>query len=178
MVKAINAIDHGLAKAEKLFVVVNGVLLFLLMTWCVIARYILHLSAPYQTELAQTFHIWLCFVASSLLFSTNENSSVDIFPDKVMRSKNMTFKKVYFTLIYLTDLILVYPCLKYGIKNIPRYYAQKTVNLGYSYIFVYGAAIVGFALIAFRILLCVLDIWSGQYFEKYGPKTEEGGADK
>lgn len=98
-----------------------------------------------------------------------------------MASKNMLFKKIYFTIIYLTDFIFVIPCVQYGIINIPMYAAQKTVYYGYSYIFIYGAAVLGFIMISLRIILCILDIWTGGYFEKYDPAMkaagENGGAE-
>ena len=184
MKTVLRKVDGGLASVEKAIMLVMGVALFVLMTWCVLARYVFRLPTPYQTEFAQTFHIWLCFFGSSYLFSTNENSSVDIFPEQFMTSSNLLLKKIYFTLIYLTNYIFVIPCVQYGIKNLPSYYAQKTVYYGYSYIFIYGAAVLGFILIAFRITLCILDIWCGEYFEKYGDKykttaqlEEEGGAE-
>lgn len=175
MKNALNKIDHGLAAFEKTVMLVMGVALFLLMTWCVLARYFFSLSCPYQTELAQTFHIWLCFLGSSYLFSINDNPNVEIFPSRVMESKNMTFKKIYFTIVYLTNYIFVLPCVIYGIDNIPMYMAQKTVYFGYSYIFIYGAAVFGFIMIAIRIALCILDIWFGSYFEKYGPDALSTG---
>ena len=184
MKTVLNKVDHSLAAVEKAVMLVMGVALFVLMTWCVLGRYVFRLSCPYQTELAQTFHIWLCFFGSSYLFSINENSSVDIFPEKVMASSNLLFKKIYFTIVYLTNMIFVIPCVQYGIKNIPSYYAQKTVYYGYSYIFIYGAAVLGFVLIAIRIILCILDIWCGDYFVKYADKysttvkiEDEGGAE-
>ncbi len=179
MKTALNTIDRGLAAFERAVMLVMGVALFVLMTWCVLGRYCFRLSCPYQTELAQTFHMWLCFLGSSYLFSINDNPNVEIFPSKVMASKNMLFKRVYFTLVYLTNYIFVLPCVYYGIINIPNYMAQKTVYYGYSFIYVYGAAVFGFIMIAIRIALCILDIWFGTYFEKYGPPAaaeEEGGA--
>lgn len=177
----LNKIDCGMTVIEKTIMLVMGVALFVLMTWCVLGRYCFSLSCPYQTELAQTFHIWLCFMGSSYLFAVNENSNVDIFPGRVMASKNMLFKKIYFTIIYLTDFIFVIPCVQYGIINIPMYAAQKTVYYGYSYIFIYGAAVLGFIMISLRIILCILDIWTGGYFEKYDPAMkaagENGGAE-
>lgn len=176
----LNKIDHGMAAFEKTVMLVMGVALFVLMTWCVLGRYVFRLSCPYQTELAQTFHMWLCFLGSSYLFSINDNPNVEIFPSKVMACKNMLFKKIYFTIVYLSCYIFVIPCVQYGIINIPKYAAQKTVYYGYSFIWVYGAAVFGFIMIAIRIALCILDIWFGTYFEKYGPaaKTteEDGGA--
>lgn len=109
MKTVINKIDHGMAAVEKTVSLVAGVLLFALMTWCVLARYFFALSAPYQTELAQTFHIWLCFMGSSYLFSINDNPSVEIFSGKVLAGKNKTFKKVYFTILYLSEYILCFP---------------------------------------------------------------------
>lgn len=176
MKTVINKIDHGMAAVEKTVSLVAGVLLFALMTWCVLARYFFALSAPYQTELAQTFHIWLCFMGSSYLFSINDNPSVEIFSGKVLAGKNKTFKKVYFTILYLSEYIFVLPCVYWGIQNLPSYYAQKSTYLGYSYIWTYGAAVVGFLMIAIRIALRIAGFWAGMYLD--GPEdgeTEEAG---
>lgn len=173
MKSAIEKLDKTLANIERPIMFISGLLLFVLMTWCVITRYFFHISTPYQTELAQTFHIWLCFIGSSYLFSLNANPSVEIFSDKVMHSKNILFKKVYFTIVWLLNLVFIFPCLYYAILNIPKYTAQVTAYLGYSYIWVYGAGIVGFGLMLFRIFLRIAGFWSGLYLETYQDKTDE-----
>lgn len=173
MKSAIKKIDKTLANIERPIMFISGLLLFVLMTWCVITRYFFHISTPYQTELAQTFHIWLCFIGSSYLFSLNANPSVEIFSDKVMHSKNILFKKIYFTIVWLLNLVFIFPCLYYAILNIPKYTAQVTAYLGYSYIWVYGAGIVGFGLMLFRIFLRIAGFWSGLYLETYQDKTDE-----
>ncbi|MCI8688747.1 MAG: TRAP transporter small permease subunit [Oscillibacter sp.] len=178
MKTVITKIDQGMAVFEKSVSLVMGVLLFVLMTWCVIARYCFALPCPYQTELAQTFHIWLCFMGSSYLFSINDNPSVEIFSGKVIASKNMTYKKVYFTLLALTNYIFVVPCVYYGIQNLPQYAAQKTTYLGYSYIWIYGAAVFGFIMIAVRIALRIAGYWSGMYLDGPNEAIKNGGAEE
>lgn len=79
-------------------------------------------------------------MGSSYLFSINDNPSVEIFSGKVLAGKNKTFKKVYFTILYLSEYIFVLPCVYWGIQNLPSYYAQKSTYLGYSYIWTYGAS--------------------------------------
>ena len=169
MKSIIEKTNLGLAKVERVIMFVSGILMFTLMTWCVFARAILNLATPYQTELAQTFHIWLCFIGSSYLFSGNENPGVEIFADKVAQSRNITFKRIYFSIIWLASLVFILPCLYYAVLNIPKYVAQSTIYLRYSYILVYGAGIIGFGLMTFRILLRVTGFWCGLYL----PTDEE-----
>ncbi len=173
MKSLILSIDKGLGSIEKPLMVLNAALMFLLMTWAVIAR-VFGIPVAYQSELAQTFHIWLCFIGGSYLFSNNENPSVELFSDKVGKSDKILFKKCYFTLITLLPLVFIGPCLYYGIQNIPRYVAQTTIYLDYSYIYVYGAAIVGFALMTFRIFLRVAGYWNGLYLPE--AQTQGGHA--
>ncbi len=173
MKEIIIKIDKGLASIEKPAMVINAALMFLLMTWCVVARGF-EISTPYQTELAQTFHIWLCFIGGSYLFSNNENPSVELISEKVGKSNNLFFKRCYFSLITLLPLVFIGTCLYYGIVNIPRYAAQTTIYLGYSYIYIYGAAILGFALMTFRIILRVLGYWNGLYLPKGTAELESG----
>lgn len=163
MKENIEKISVGLTKIEKPLMFISGLLMFLLMTWCVLARYFFQMSAPYQTELAQTFHIWLCFIGSSYLFANDENPSVEIFSSRAANSKNILFKKIYFTILWLANLVFILPCLYYAIQNIPNYIARTTIYLGYSYIYIYGAGILGFALMTFRILLRVAGFWCGLY---------------
>ena len=171
----IEKVDLGLRKIERPIMFISGFLMFLLMTWCVIARYFLILATPYQTELAQTFHIWLCFIGSSYLFAADENPRVEIFSGRVANSQNLLFKKIYFSVMWLACLVFILPCLYYAILNIPKYIAQSTIYLRYSYIFVYGAGIVGFALMTFRILLRVAGFWCGIYLPE-GDAQKEGEA--
>ena len=170
-------IDVGLQKIERPLMFLSGMLLFLLMTWCVIARYFFHISTPYQTEVAQTFHIWFCFIGSSYLFALNANPCVELFSDKIAASKNMLLKKIYFSLVWLLNLVFIVPCLYYAILNIPKYAAQLTTYLGYTYLWIYGAGIVGFAMMLFRIVLRVAGFWVGLYLDDSTEKDkEQGGA--
>ncbi|MDD3022013.1 MAG: TRAP transporter small permease subunit, partial [Alphaproteobacteria bacterium] len=137
-----------------------GTLLLLIMVWTVIAR-LFSISTPYQMELTKTFHIWLVFVGSSLLISLDANPRVEIFYDKVLRSKNVTFKKCYLTLVQLLTLFFVALCFFEGIKQVPAYLKQTTTYLRYSVIWTNGAAVFGFGLMSFRCVLKIMGYWCG-----------------
>lgn len=89
----------------------------------------------------------------------------------------MLLKKIYFSIVWLLNLVFIVPCLYYAILNIPKYAAQLTTYLGYSYLWIYGAGIVGFAMMLFRIVLRVAGFWVGLYLDDSTEKDkEQGGA--
>lgn len=160
MATIVEKIDKVLTRFEKNLMFVTGLALFVLMVWCVIARYSLSVPTPYQGELTKTLHIWLCFIGGSYAISVNGQPSVEIFLDKVLLSKNIVFRKVYSILIYMLSLFFLVPCLFYAIKQSPLYARQVTTYLGYSYLWVYGGGIIGLAMMCFRYLLKIVEICS------------------
>ena len=179
MAAIVKKIDKGLQCFEKPMMFITGTALFALMVWAVAARFIFAIPTAYQPELAQLLHLWLCFMGGSYLISINGHPFVEIFPDKVIKSRNVPFKKVYFTLIYLLTLFFIVPCFYYGVKQIPLYMKQVTIYLQINYIWVYGGGILGFGMMIFRTLLRIVGIWSGLYIgedDVQNQKELEGGA--
>lgn len=161
MTEIIAKIDRFLRYIEKSIMFVTGLALFTLMCFGVLARYILNIPTPYQTEMSKLLYIWMCFLGGSYLVGIDGHPYVGILPDRVLRARNKTLKKAYFVVIYLLSLCFLAPLLFYAFKQIPLYLLQVTTYLEISYIWVYGGAIIGLVLMVFRYACKILSILVG-----------------
>lgn len=162
MLKYVEKLDIGLTYVEKPIMFVFGVLLFGIMCWVVLARFVLEIPTAYQTELTKLFHIWLCFVGGSYLIRVNGHPAVEIFPDRIKANARPLVRKLYFSLIYILIFIFVGVLFFQAWKMVPLYMRQVTTYLSISYIWIYGGGLVGLFLMSLRCLIKIVYIWGGK----------------
>ncbi len=166
MLKYVAKLDHGLTYFEKPVMFLFGLLLFGIMCWVVVARFILNIPTAYQTELTKLFHLWMCFVGGSYLIHTNGHPAVEIFPDRIKAKASPFVRKLYFSLIYLIIFAFVATLFYQAVKMIPLYKRQVTTYLYISYIYIYGGGIVGMGLMSLRCLIKLVYVWGGEDDER------------
>ncbi len=162
VMKVIGALDAGLNRVELFFMFTASLLLFGNMTWGVFARYVFHIPAPYTEELSIMFYIWVTFWGVSYLISQNAHPAMTMFSDKVKRCSNPLFRKCYFTFIYGVMLFFVALACGVGLPMLPLYLTQKTISLGISYILLYGMGVLVLAVMCFRCLFKIIEVWVGE----------------
>jgi TRAP-type C4-dicarboxylate transport system permease small subunit len=161
VLKAIHVISTVLNYIELLFMVIGSILLFLNMTWSVVARYCLAIAAPYTEELSIMLYVWLTFWGVSYLISKDGHPSIEIFSSKVKKSSNKIVRNYYFTFNYAVMLFFVGIVGITGLSMMPKYISQKTISLGISYGFIYGMGIIVMLIMSVRCLFKIVEIWLG-----------------
>jgi TRAP-type C4-dicarboxylate transport system permease small subunit len=161
MTKFISKIDKGILAVEKPLMFFFGILLFGIMCFVVLARFVLKISTPYQTELTKFFHIWLCFTGGSYLIGTNGHPAVEFITSKVKTARPM-IQSLYFTVLYCLILFFLGAALLSALRQAPLYIRQVTTYLEISYIWINGGVIVGLILMIFRCLIKIAYAWGGE----------------
>ena len=162
MIKLLSKIDKKIVTLERFLMFFFGLLLFAIMIWVVLARFILNVPTPYQTELTKFFHIWMCFIGGSFLIGTNGHPSVEFITDKVKNKARPLVKGLYFTGLYLAVLVFLIAAFISAVRQIPLYIRQISTYLEISYIWVNGGVIVGLFLMIFRCLAKIAYTWGGE----------------
>jgi TRAP-type C4-dicarboxylate transport system permease small subunit len=139
----------------------------MLIVWQVIARYWLHISAPYAEEFARLAIVWCIFLGATVAVRYEEHMRVDVlclhFPRPV--------RFVTQIIIYLMMITLAVVMIVYGIKFYRATANDFATTLGYGRnIFYLPTPVCGVLILLYSIGNCVKFILQ---FPHQGQEAEE-----
>ncbi|WED24929.1 TRAP transporter small permease [Vibrio sp. JC009] len=139
--------------AERNIAVVLFILLFCTLVLQIFSRYLLDMSIVWTEELSRWLYIYVVMLGASEAVAKRDHIAVDLVPN-LLKPKARALLFIVIHTIYLVTCIYL---VKLGYKSTLRMHRLEAITMDVPVSAVYVIVPVGFALMAFRSLIAIVE---------------------
>ena len=148
-------------KINKCFVNISAVIVLAIILLCfcqVMARYVLHVAAPWSEELAKSGFLWMCMLCCGICVFDESNPVMSMLPDVLGRRGNYTGKAIHGIIVHIIMLVTILIIICATITIYTGVSISETPIIGINFSYLYLSFIVGGFVTVLNIVLKIIEL--------------------